>query len=82
MSRPAKVICLRYFAGPMPFTPDFLRILSEVRYPNGFIVAAGHGDKGTVTTPASGKVIGEFMVKGRNSVWVEPFGFSRFNVID
>jgi sarcosine oxidase subunit beta len=72
--------CVRVFAGLRPWCSiDERPILGGVDSPSGFVLATGHGSGGVVLAPISGKLISEVITKGKTSMPIDLFAFSRFS---
>ena len=70
------VKCIRTFVGLRPYTSDGLPILSGVEKVEGFFVASGHGSKGIILGPASGRFVSK-LICGEGPKQ-NPFKLSRF----
>lgn len=74
----AKVQAIRTFAGLRPYTPDGLPILGPVKYPGGFIVAAGHEGDGIALSPITGKLISRMILGLETDICLDGFSPERF----
>jgi len=70
---------LRAFAGLRPYSVDGLPIFGKVPGVEGLILATGHCGDGIALAPITGKVISEIVVKGKTSIKIDRFNYSRFN---
>jgi len=70
--------CIRTYAGLRPITPNGLPILAKVKDLDGFVISTGHHGEGLMLSPITGKLISELITKGRTSISIEKFGYSRF----
>ncbi len=74
-----EVNLIRAFAGFRPFChADGLPILGKVAEPAGFIIATGHAGEGVTLAPITGKLIAELITRGKTSMPIDAFAFSRF----
>lgn len=71
------VKCIRTFAGFRPYSIDGKPILGSSQVVNGFIIAAGHGDKG-IGWMSSGKLLVDHLLGRKTFMSIEPFLFNRF----
>jgi glycine/D-amino acid oxidase-like deaminating enzyme len=72
----AGVRCIRTFTGFRPYSPDGLPMLGPSSRVEGFIVAAGHGDKG-VGWLCTSKILADHLTGRRPEIPIDPFLFSR-----
>ena len=73
------ISCIRTFAGLRPFCyGDGLPILSKIKNPQNFVIAAGHAGEGMTLAPITGKLIAELITESRTSLSIDAFSFSRF----
>ena len=70
---------LRTFAGLRPYSADDLPILGEVAEVEGLLLATGHCGEGVTLAPITGKIISEIILKGKTSIKIDKFSYSRFN---
>lgn len=69
---------IRTFAGFRPYTPDAMPILGKITNLRGFIMAAGHEGDGVALAPITGKIIADYVVKGKEFKKIKPFTLERF----
>jgi len=75
-----QISCIRVFAGLRPWCYiDERPILGTVESLAGFVLATGHGSGGVVLSPITGKLISEVITKGKTSMPIDMFTFSRFS---
>jgi len=70
---------IRTFAGLRPYTPDAMPILGKIDQIKGFIIAAGHEGDGVALAPITGKIIADYVIKGKGFKKIEPFTLERFS---
>jgi glycine oxidase len=66
------------WAGLRPGSPDDLPILGPVPGWEGLSVASGHFRKGILLAPITGRLMAQWLVKGRTEMPLEPFTAGRF----
>lgn len=71
--------CIRIFSGFRPFSPDKKPLLGPSRKIKGFIVAAGHGDKG-FGWMSTGKLLVDHLLGRKSFLPIKPFRFDRTEI--
>jgi len=70
---------IRTYAGLRPFTSDGLPIIGPVKAINNFIMSAGHEGDGIAQAPITGKMVADYISKGRSDFPLEAFSLERFD---
>jgi len=70
---------IRTFAGLRPYTPDTMPILGKISNLRGFIMAAGHEGDGVALAPITGKIVADYVIKGKGFKKIEPLTLERFS---
>lgn len=65
-------------AGLRPVTPDNLPIIGASPYKEGMYLATGHGRRGVVLSPATGRAITDLILRGSTEMPIEHFSPTRF----
>jgi glycine oxidase len=66
------------WAGLRPGSPDDLPILGPVPGWEGLSVASGHFRKGILLAPITGRLMAQWLTKGKTEMSLEPFSPARF----
>ena len=73
------VKCIRTFAGFRPYSPDKKPLLGPSCKVKGFIVAAGHGDKG-IGWMSTAKILVDHLLGRKSFMSIKPFSFDRIEI--